>query len=80
MLSFFDPMPQFQSQSKHSPTNLEGSIHYAMKAPWVTLILFSSFLFGSVSLFADDKKKDPTLADKVEGEIGRRQALMIEAE
>ncbi|MDC0048544.1 hypothetical protein OAL09_04305 [Verrucomicrobia bacterium] len=73
-------MPQFQSQSKHSPTNLEGSIHYAMKAPWVTLILFSSFLFGSVSLFADDKKKDPTLADKVEGEIGRRQAQMIEAE
>ena len=80
MLSFFDPMPQFKSQSKHSPINLEGSISYVMKATWITLILFSSFLFGSVSLFADDKKKDPTLADKVEGEIARRQAQMIEAE
>ena len=80
MLSFFNPMPQFKSQTKHSPINLEGLGSYAIKATWVTLILFSSCLFVSVSLFADDKKKEPTLGDRVEGEIARRQAQMIEAE
>ena len=80
MLSFFDPMPLFKSQSKHSPTNVEGSISYAKKATWITLILFSALLFSPASVFADDKKQESTLADRVEGEIARRQAQMIEAE
>ena len=80
MLSFFDSMPQFKSQSKHFPTNMGRSMSCASKATWITLFLFSSVLFGPVSLFADDEKKGPTLADRVEGEIARRQAQMIEAE
>lgn len=46
-----------------------------MKIACMGLVLFSSAL-----LFADDAKKEPTLAEKVEGEIARRQAQMIEAE
>ena len=80
MLSFFDPMPLFKSQSQHSPTNVEGSISYAKKATWITLILFSAILFSPASVFADDKKQESTLADRVEGDIARRQAQMIEAE
>ena len=80
MLSFFDLMPLFISYPKNSPTILGGSISHAIKATWITIIFFLSALNGLVTVLADDQKKEPTLADRVEGEIARRQAQMIEAE
>ncbi|HAA87693.1 MAG TPA: hypothetical protein DCE22_05510, partial [Verrucomicrobiales bacterium] len=73
-------MPLFISYPKNSPTILGGSISHAIKATWITIIFFLSALNGLVTVLADDQKKEPTLADRVEGEIARRQAQMIEAE